>query len=144
MELHHNDGNGKKWEKSCGAVVRRKQEDGNWEYLLVRHNAGHWSFPKGHVEEGESEADTALREIREETGLLVELDASFRRTVTYSPSPGVMKDVIFFLARPVGGEEKRQEEEIAELAWLPFQDALSTITFPTDRDVLLDAEDYHA
>lgn len=142
MELRYNDD--AKWEKSCGAVVRRKSGPGGWEYLLVRHNAGHWSFPKGHVENNETEIDTALREIREETGLTVEIDASFRRTVTYSPSPGVMKNVIFFLASPVGGVENRQVEEIAELGWFPFADAVNTVTFPTDRDVLTAAEDHNA
>ena len=57
------------YEKSCGAVVFRKYH-GNIELLLIKHVVGgHWSFPKGHVEAGESERQTALREVREETGL---------------------------------------------------------------------------
>ena len=53
-------------------------------------------FPKGHMEPGETEEETAKREIREETGLLVRLDPGFRRSVRYSPKPGVDKDVIYF------------------------------------------------
>ena len=56
-------------EKSCGALVYRKKQD-KVELLLIKHrNGGHWSFPKGHVESGENEYQTALREIKEETGL---------------------------------------------------------------------------
>ena len=74
-----------KKETSCGAVIAR-QTDTGCEILLIRHeNGGHWAFPKGHVEENETETETALREIREETGLAVTLDTGFRAVVTYSP-----------------------------------------------------------
>lgn len=129
-------------EKSCGAIVRRESENGG-EYLLIRHNGGHWSFPKGHVEENESEEQTAYREILEETGLTTEIDSSFRRTVTYSPKSGVMKDVVFFLASPTGGTEHAQEEEIAQLGWFSYEDAIRIVTFATDTEVLAFAEEFH-
>ena len=67
------------------SIVRPEEQI---EILLIRHkNGGHWAFPKGHVEKKETEEDTALREIREETGLEVLLDTGFRRAVTYSRSP---------------------------------------------------------
>ena len=50
-------------EKSCGAIIYNK----NKEVLIVKHNAGHWDFPKGHVEENETEIQTAIREVKEET-----------------------------------------------------------------------------
>lgn len=128
-------------EKSCGAIVRRSGSSGS-EYLLIRHNGGHWSFPKGHVENGESEEQTAYREILEETGLTTEIDSSFRRTVTYSPKNGVMKDVIFFLAHPTGGVEQAQEEEIAQLGWFPYNEAMRIVTFTTDAEILEMAEDF--
>ena len=58
-----------KREKSCGVLVLRRQEDELYVVLLRHRFGGHWSFPKGHVEAGESERQTALREVREETGL---------------------------------------------------------------------------
>ena len=56
------------YEKSCGAVVYC-QEENDIKYLLVCERSGFWVFPKGHMEEGESEHETALREVKEETGL---------------------------------------------------------------------------
>lgn len=130
-----------KEEKSCGAVIWRGAP-GEHQYLLAQHGAGHWSFPKGHVERGENERQTALREIREETGLDVELDTRFREVVTYYPAPGVIKDVVFFLAQPTGGTEHAQEEEIARLGWFTFQEARPLVTFASDEEVLLAAEAY--
>ena len=89
-------------------------------------------------------AETARREIREETGLEAELDTAFRQVVTYYPKTGVIKDVIFFLAQPVGGSQHAQETEIADLGWFSFQDARPLVTFATDEEVLLAAEDYLA
>ena len=119
-----------------------RREAGERQYLLVRHNGGHWSFPKGHVESGETEEQTALRETAEETGLLAQVDTGFRRQVTYYPKPDVVKDVIFFTARITGGREHAQEAEIAEIGWFPLQEARSLITYATDEEVLLAAETY--
>lgn len=125
-----------KKEKSCGAIVCRPCD--SWtEVLLIRHkNGGHWAFPKGHAEKGETEEETALREIKEETGLKVKLDTSFRHTVTYSPKPGVLKDVIYFAAEPSGGRQKAQEEEVTGIAWLPPQEALAHVTYENDKETL--------
>ena len=128
-------------EKSCGAVIWRGTAEEH-QFLLAQHGAGHWSFPKGHVEKGENEKQTALREIREETGLDVDLDTRFREVVTYYPMPEVIKDVVFFLARPSGGVEHAQEEEIAALGWFTFREARPLVTFASDEDVLLAAEAY--
>lgn len=125
-----------KKEKSCGAVVYRLRD--SWaEVLLICHkNGGHWAFPKGHVEKGETEEETALREIREETGLKVKLDTSFRQAVAFSPKPGVMKDVIYFAAESIGGKTTAQEEEVTGIRWEKPQQALEQITFENDREVL--------
>ena len=86
-----------KREKSCGALVYK------WEgqtpcLLLLKHKfGGHWSFPKGHVEPGETEIETALREVREETGLELSLQEGFRESVEYFPKPYIKKQVVYFL-----------------------------------------------
>ena len=128
-------------EKSCGAVIWRKEENGH-SFLLAQHGARHWSFPKGHVEGKETEVETAAREILEETGLTVEIDTSFREVVTYYPKPGIIKDVVFFIATPTGGTQHAQEEEIRQLRWFSFEDAYPLVTFATDVEVLQAAEDY--
>lgn len=125
-----------KKEKSCGAVVYRQQD--SWaEVLLICHkNGGHWAFPKGHVEKGEAEVETAQREIWEETGLKVKADTGFRYTVAYSPKPGVMKDVVYFAAEYAGGKAAAQEEEVTGIRWEKPQQALGLITYENDREVL--------
>lgn len=132
-----------KKEKSCGAVVYKKENKETF-ILLLKHNAGHWSFPKGHVEEDETEEQTALREIKEETNLDVTIDKGFRRVSTYSPKEGVMKDVIFFIAKlkEDAEEEKAQECEIQELGWFSYEDAINTITYDNDKNILKQAIKY--
>ena len=125
-----------KQEKSCGAVVYRNGEKG-LEILLIQHkNGGHWAFPKGHVEKKETEEETARREIREETGLKVELDTGFRAVTTYSPKPNVMKDVIYFAACAKKGEWKAQEEEILKICWEMPESALDMVTYESDKEIL--------
>lgn len=125
-----------KKEKSCGAIVYRNGANGP-EILLIKHkNGGHWAFPKGHVEKKETESETALREIREETGLKVELDTGFREMVTYSPKPGVMKDVIYFAAKSKKDNATPQPEEVLEICWKAPTEALSLVTYDTDRQIL--------
>lgn len=125
-----------KKEKSCGAIVCRLRD--SWvEVLLIRHkNGGHWAFPKGHVEKGETEEETALREIKEETGLKVKLCMDFRHTVTYSPKPGVLKDVVYFAGEFSGGHQKAQEAEVTGMEWKAPQEALEQITYENDKETL--------
>ena len=130
-----------KLEKSCGAVIYRTREDTR-EYLILTAIGGHHTLCKGHVEEGETEHDTALREIREETGLSVELADGFRHVIRYSPYPGCMKDVVFFAARVTGGELVCQPEEVAAAEFLPLEAAAARITHASDRETLLAAEKF--
>ena len=71
------------------------------EVLLVRTPRSGWVFPGGQVEVGENVIDAVRREILEETGLTADIDTGFRRTVTFYPKPGVVKDVVFFTARKI-------------------------------------------
>ena len=128
-------------EKSCGAVVYREQ--GRERLFLVEHMAqGHTSLPKGHVEGNETEEETALREIREETGLEVAADTGVRHVISYSPYEGVEKDVVFFVAKAGTDKVKNQESEVSGLAWLPFAEALEAMTYDTDRETLRKALAY--
>jgi len=125
-----------KREKSCGAVLHRVQ-DGEEVFLLIQHkNGGHWAFPKGHVEKDETELQTALREIREETGYEAEIDSRFREVVSYSPKEGVMKDVVYFSGKVLSGEEYAQPEEVLHIRWETAGHALQTLTYANDRQIL--------
>ncbi len=132
-----------KKEKSCGAIIYKMVND-QFYIFLVKHNTGHWSFPKGHVEQNESEEQTALREVKEETNLDIIIDNHFRRVHTYSPKKDVMKDVVLFLAtvKDKSEKEKRQEKEIQELNWFLWKDALKIITYQKDKDLLKQAIEY--
>lgn len=127
-----------KQEKSCGAVLFRGEE--RREYLILHSVKGHWSLCKGHVEEGETERQTATREILEETGLCVEYVENFREVITYSPYDGCIKDVVFFLAKVTGGTLVCQPEEVQEAVFLPYRDAMARLTHEGDRDILSKAE----
>lgn len=129
-------------EKSCGAVVYREIE-GIFEYLLICHlRDGHWCFPKGHVEEEESEKETAIREVKEEVGLDVELLEDFRTSIEYCPRKGIMKEVVFFIGKPLAHDVSFQIEEIRDYRWLDFEEAQKLITYSDSKDVLKQANNY--
>lgn len=122
-----------KYEKSCGAVIF----DGD-KVLVIQQVKGHWGFPKGHVEDGETEVETALREIKEETNLDVEINENYRYIERYSPKEDVEKDVVFFVANKIGGEIKVQEEEVVATEWLSPRDAVEKVTYQTSKKVMSD------
>ena len=115
-------------EKSCGAVIFRRI-NGVWNVLLIRHEKGnHVAFPKGHVELGETEAETAEREVREETGLVVRVDTDFRAENTYMVRSDTEKRVVYFIA--VAGDQPltAQRGEVSEVAWEPVKTAPERLT----------------
>lgn len=128
-----------KYEKSCGAIVYRKSRD-RIELLLIQNRyGGHWSFPKGHVEGEETEVQTALREVKEETGLDIQLEDGFRQVVEYFPKPNVKKQVVYFLGQAQSLEIKRQKEEISRITWTDIHKAYHMVTFKNDRDLIAQA-----
>lgn len=127
-----------KYEKSCGAVIFRRTDV--WNVLLIRHNKGrHVSFPKGHVEPGETESQTAEREILEETGLRVRVDKRFRAENRYNIRPDTQKLVVIFAAVTELSEIIPQPEEIAEAFWSPVDEAAERLTYERDRRIMRDA-----
>ena len=96
------------YEKSCGAVIFRKNKNDVKLLLVKNHNGRHWSFPKGHIEENETEEETAIREIKEETNLDVKIMDNFREVSSYCPFGKIRKEVVFFLARTISDNIKLQ------------------------------------
>ena len=121
-----------KKEKSCGVIIFCDDE-----YLIIKHSSvGHWDFPKGHVEEGETELQTAQREVFEETGLKAKLIDGFKEETNYYTRPGVFKTVVWFLGFVVNKKVKCQEGEISDHKWLKFEDALKQLTFANAKEIL--------
>ena len=107
--------------KSCGAILYRMRE-GKPEYLmLLQKKSKTWSFAKGHMEPGETEAEAAVREVREETGGCVTLREGFCETVEYAVSPRTRKRVVLFLAE-MTGEPNLQPEEISGYRWVSAEE----------------------
>ena len=129
-------------EKSCGALVYRIK-NGELELLLLKHRfGGHWSFPKGHVEAGETKVATALREVHEETGLTIQLEDGFRQSVEYYPRPNIRKQVVYFLGYADDDRTRRQEEEISEIRWVPLKSAHREVTFRNDKNLINHAKKF--
>lgn len=132
-----------KYEKSCGAVVLRNIES-KLEVLLVEQRAGHCGFPKGHVENNETEIETAIREVKEETNIDIEIIEGFREVTHYSPFKNTSKEVVFFLGKPLNFDKEKQEEEINIVDWYSIEDALvNKITHEVNREKLEKAVNFY-
>lgn len=127
-----------KSEKSCGIILYNE----NREYLIIRHLAGHWDFPKGHVERNETEEETALREVLEETGLPAAILPGFRETVNYLVRGRIPKEVVYFLGRPASDQVTMQPEEVSDYAFLPYPEARQRLTFDSNRKLLDKAQQF--
>ena len=131
-----------KKEKSCGAVIYKIDNNNRISFLIVKQKTGNYGFPKGHVEEGETEEETAIREIKEETNVDAKVDTNFRMVSTYSPARGVIKDVIYFIATPISDELVAQPEEIELVMWCDYYTARKTVNFRQNKIILKNAFHY--
>ena len=135
------------YEKSCGAVVFRDEhlpnEDKCRYVLMIRHTMqSRYSFPKGHVESGESEIMTAEREVLEETSVNIKITEKFRHPVYYRPRPGAKKEVVYFLAVTDQKDTSPREGEVAWVEWIPVDKAITLLAHANDKNVLSSAIEY--
>lgn len=131
-------------EKSCGAVIY-KIENEKVYFLTLRMGYGHTSICKGHQEKNETDEETALREIKEETNLDVNLNTDFVATIKYKPNDNSIKDVIFFLATPKDNSVQPtdlHDEEVAGFEWCDYEETQFKITHASDREVIKKAYHY--
>lgn len=147
-------------EKSAGAIIYRK-EDNKIYYLLLHYNAGHWEFPKGHIEANESEAKAAVREIEEETGIKrksIKIIPGFKKYLKYyfrqykegvseedrraGKTPLVCKLVVFYVTKTKTKDIVLDLKEHQGFAWLLFGEAVEKTTFKNSKKLLREVNDF--
>ena len=119
-------------EFSFGVIPLQNTEKGTFVLLIFHKGGKHWSFPKGHKEPGETDLETASRELKEETGLDIERylseDPYMESYTFYSFHEKILKTVSYYPAF-VKGDLKLQPEEILDARWLPIEEAVNQLTF---------------
>ena len=129
------------YEKSCGAVMYT-HIDGVRKFILITNISGHIGFPKGHIEIGEDEKQTALREVYEETGVKTKILDGFRETYNYLINGFIKKKAVYFLAPFDVKDVKMNIMEISEYRLVTFDEAMSVLNFKHDRDILTKADEF--
>lgn len=133
-----------KREFSAGGIVLRQAQDKSWEVLLIKNAAmrdpkkAYWGFPKGHINIGEKSEEAAAREIKEETGIEVEIVKKLgdSRYVFSKNGEKVFKVVVYFQLKYISGEIKPQDLEVLEVKWVDKEEALKLLSFKKDKEML--------
>lgn len=124
----------------CFGIIPLKRDKQDWEVLLVKHMKGHfWSFPKGHIGNGENPTHVAERELKEETGLhvghylpLCPVMEEYQFTRSEQP---IHKTAAYFLAEVYSGKIELKKDEVEEAVWIPLAEAHTRITFSASKQV---------
>jgi len=132
-------------DKSYGIILIFRKDNHEDRFLILRHNAGHWSFPKGHKEEGETSVEAALRELEEESGIkeiefakdtpVIKENYSFEKNGNHYD-----KTNEYFIAFTKDDIVKIQNSEINEYKWATYDEAVNTFTFEEPKGVLLEVK----
>lgn len=128
-------------EVSAGGVVYRREGD-DIEVVLASRRTRRgdlaWGLAKGGIEPGETHADAAVREVLEETGYTVDVEASLGDTRYFYvwENTRIRKTVHFFLMRCTGGDPADRDDEMEEIRWFPLERALKRAAYRGERDVL--------
>lgn len=125
---------------AAGGMVYRRGDKGIEVAVCERKMPSLLALPKGTPDDGETREQTALREVNEETGLDVDIEA-FIEAIDYWFSPRdedvrFHKTVYFYLMRPTGGDVSRHDHEFDAVAWVPVEDAMKTLTYGSEVTVV--------
>lgn len=123
---------------SAGGVVCEEHGGDVMVAVCGRLKTGLWALPKGTPDSGETLEETALREVREETGLSVEIAAPLGHIEYWftRDSERIHKQVYFYLMRPCGGTFDDHDPEFDVVRWVSAVEARDTLTYPSEREVL--------
>ena len=129
--------------KSCGFVVYKELNDKRL-YLIIRTSNGEYGFPKGHVEENETEHETAIRELKEETNIEVQIVDGFLCKIEYKfpNKEDVIKIAVYFIGKCIKDDIVCQETELLEAMFVPIETALELLSFDDTKGVLKEADGY--
>ncbi len=119
-----------KKEKACGTIIID-----NEKVLIINQKQGFYGFPKGHMENNETEIETAIRETKEETNLDVLIDKEKRYSLNYVIDNKIDKEVIYFLAKPINKNIKKQESEINDILWIDIDKVIDLLTFDNMKEL---------
>jgi 8-oxo-dGTP pyrophosphatase MutT (NUDIX family) len=130
-----------RFEASAGGVVYRSTQRGHEVVLAARRTRRGdlaWGLPKGLIEPGEGADATAVREVREETGIEAEIEEDLGEISYFYVWEGVRvkKSVRFYLMRATGGDVSQHDHEMEEVAWFPSAEALRMASFKTERELI--------
>ena len=133
-------------EKSCGIILFNGDKVLILQHRDTDNGEGHWDFPKGHVEKGESETQTALRELTEETGIKnLKLFSGFSHNIFYNlikDEKEISKEVTFFIG--VTNETNViLSEEHQDYAWLTYDSAIERLTYNNAKESLAISHEFY-
>ncbi len=126
-------------EHSCGAILFTKEE-GKRKYVLIMEANGSYGFPKGHKDENETNEETALREIKEETGIDAQLITGIKRTITYNILNGNQKEVTYYAAKFENQDLCPLDKDILMAKKFDIESALSLLKFKEIRNILVEVD----
>jgi 8-oxo-dGTP diphosphatase len=117
--------------RAAGGVVTRDDKVA----VVHRPRYDDWSLPKGKLDPGESFEEAALREVEEEIGLRCRLGEELVPPIEYTDRKGRWKLVRYWRMEPTGGEFV-PNEEVDEVRWMPYDEAVAQLSYPQDRELV--------
>ena len=131
-------------QQKCAGVITYKEKEAQREYLILHYLSGHWDFPKGKLESGETLIEAAHRELAEETNLQAAILSGFEESLSYvfkEKGQFIEKTVIFFVGQ-TDQEDVRLSREHVGYLWLAYEQAYSKLTYKNAKEVLNKAENF--